>query len=441
MSTTSKQKEIVYNELTENYDKSLNHSGINGERLALRLAELSEIGLTEEEGSNRISFSQEEKSAKELVKQWMSEAGLKVTEDGAGNVFGRTEGKNDLPAILSGSHVDSVPNGGHFDGPLGVLAALEVAEAWKELNYQPTKPFEVVIFTDEEGARFNGGLTGSRAIVGELNLEEQLKLTDFEEKSFEEVVKQVGLTPDGFLKARRDLSKIEAFVEVHIEQGKRLEKERIPVGVVTGIAGPCWLNVVFRGAAGHAGNTPMDDRKDALTAASEFVLKVQQLPPTVSSSAVATVGKMHVHPNGVNVIPGEVKLTVDIRDIYKDTRDELVSLIVQTGKEIAAVNDIDFQFEEALTVSPVPIDKKMQEKAGQAVKETLGIDPYYLPSGAGHDAMVVGRHVPMAMLFTQSKDGISHNPKEWSSLNDCVQTIHVLKRLIEKLAEENEGGK
>jgi allantoate deiminase len=434
MLNVTDEKEAFLNKLLKDYNQSHDHSGIKGERVAQRLAELSGIGLTAERGSERFAFSTEERQAKELVKKWMIEAGLKVSEDGAGNVFGRFEGKQDKPVIMSGSHVDSVPNGGHFDGPLGVLAALEVAEAWKETGYQPNKTYEVVIFSDEEGARFNGGLIGSRAMTGEIILEEQKKLKDFNGKPFEEVVAGDGLKAEGFVEAKRDLSEIDAYVEVHIEQGKRLEKENLPVGIVTGIAGPCWLNVTFSGQAGHAGNTPMDDRQDALTAASEFVLKVQELPPTVSSSAVATVGKLQVHPNGVNVIPGEVRLTVDIRDIQEETRDQLVDLIVKAAKDISSKNNIEADVVETYRITPTPVSKEMQEKAELAVKNTLGIQPYFLPSGAGHDAMVVGRHVPMAMLFTQSKDGISHNPKEWSSLNDCVQTIHVLKGFLEQLA-------
>lgn len=432
-------QEFFLNRLMGDYNDSFDHSGVKGQRVAQRLAELSDIGLTEEGGCQRISFSQEERQAKELVKKWLDAAGLTVTEDGAGNVFGRFEGKRDNVTVLSGSHVDSVPNGGHFDGPLGVIAALEVAEAWKEAGYQPDKSFEVVVFTDEEGARFNGGLTGSRAMTGEINLEEQKQLKDFHGTSFEEVVTQDGLTLDSFAQAKRDLSEIAAFVEVHIEQGKRLEKAGLPVGVVTGIAGPSWLNISFKGEAGHAGNTPMNDRRDALVAASEFIAKVKNFPPSVSSSAVATVGKVDVYPNGVNVIPGEVRLTVDIRDIQEDWKRKVVQLVVGAAKEIAEKHHTEVVITETLNVAPVAVSEKMQGKAALAVEKTLGIKPYYLPSGAGHDAMVVGRHVPMAMLFTQSKDGISHNPKEWSSLNDCVQTIHVLKNFLEQLCEKNGG--
>ncbi|MDQ0252996.1 allantoate deiminase [Evansella vedderi] len=430
------QLDKFYTALVSEYDKALNHSGINGERVAERLTKLSQIGLTEQGGSRRIAFTPEERQAKELVKEWMKEAGLDVREDGAGNVFGLFEGKQQKPVVLSGSHVDSVPNGGHFDGPLGVLAALEVAQAWRDSDYQPDYSYEVVIFSDEEGARFNGGLTGSRAMTGDIDIAKQKHLKDFDGKSFEEVIVSDGLTMEGFQHAERDLSDVAAFVEVHIEQGKRLEKEDLPVGIVTGIAGPTWLNIAFVGEAGHAGNTPMNDRKDALVAASEFVANVPNFPSQVSDSAVATVGKLEVFPNGVNVIPGEVRLTVDIRDIHEHTKDQVVTSIIQTAEEIAADHQIEVQVKTTMNVQPVAVKEEMQEKAALSVQEALGIQPFHLPSGAGHDAMALGRYVPMAMLFTRSKDGISHNPKEWSSLNDCVKTIHVLKNYLEKLCQE-----
>lgn len=221
--------------LLSNYDVTLNRDGISGERLANRLHDIAQIGLITDYGSNRLGFSQEEKEAKKLVANWMKEAGLTVTNDGAGNVFGRLEGKDSqAKTILSGSHVDSVPNGGHFDGSLGVLAALEVVEAWRETGYQPEKSFEVVVFTDEEGSRFNSGFHGSEAVIGKGSMEKKLKLTDSSGLSFAEVLQSVGLTVEGYKAAKRNMELYELFVEVHIEQGKRLEKENLPCGSVLG---------------------------------------------------------------------------------------------------------------------------------------------------------------------------------------------------------------
>ncbi|RPF53970.1 Zn-dependent hydrolase [Aquisalibacillus elongatus] len=426
----------LYDELTKEYDKKHTHSGVNGDRLAKRLSVLAETGMTDEGGCLRISFSKEELEAKKLVMEWMEEEGLTVTMDGAGNVFGRLEGQEELPAVLSGSHVDSVPHGGHFDGPLGVLSALEVVSAWNENGYRPKRPFEVVIFSDEEGARFNGGLTGSQAFVGQIDSEEERKRVDFNGRSYEDVLAEVGLTPEGVASAKRNLDSVHAFIEVHIEQGKRLEKANLPTGVVTGIAGPTWMKVTYTGAAGHAGNTPMDDRQDALVAASDFIYRVKDLPGEVSDSGVATVGKLEVKPNGVNVIPGEVELTVDIRDIKKGWKETIVDSVKQQAEEAASKNEVTVELDEMMSVDPVEIPEQMQQKASEATQEVLEIESYLLPSGAGHDAMIVGRHVPVAMLFTQSKDGVSHNPKEWSSLNDCIQTVHVLKRFVEKVCDE-----
>ncbi|MCC5896109.1 MAG: M20 family metallo-hydrolase [Alkalibacterium sp.] len=417
--------------LVKAYDSKLSENGVSGERLAKRLGRLSNIGLTEDNGSRRPGFSLQEREAKNCVIEWMKEAGLSVREDGAGNIIGRLDGKNpDKPVIMSGSHVDTVPNGGHFDGAIGVLSALEVAQAWKDTGYVPEKPFEVVVFTDEEGSRFNGGLTGSEAMMGDTDIDAMIAKRDFDGRPFEEVISDVGLTIDGFKHAKRAHTEIESFVEVHIEQGKRLEKEELPCGIVTGIAGPYWLKLTFQGLAGHAGNTPMTDRQDALVAAGHFIHYISHLPGKINDSAVATVGNIEVKPNGTNVIPGEVIVYVDIRDIYEDSRQELVSNIIGSAQTISESWNIRLEYETVHDVSPVPIKEELQEKLKEAARKA-GIRPYSLPSGAGHDAMIVGQHLPSALLFVKSKDGISHNPAEWSDLNDCVRTVQVLKNYLE----------
>ncbi|MFA1820078.1 M20 family metallo-hydrolase [Virgibacillus oceani] len=422
----------IFQRLMDDYDVTYDGNGISGKRLAYRLDELAKIGLTEENGSNRPGFSIEELAAKNLVAKWMKEAGLDVHQDGAGNIIGKLEGTDpSLPAIMSGSHVDSVPNGGHFDGPLGVLLALEVAEAWKATGYRPLKNYKVVIFTDEEGATFNGGLHGSQALVGNYNIEDLKKLVSVDGHSFEEVLKQVDLSLDSYQKALMDFSDVGLFIEAHIEQGKRLEKAGLPCGIVSGIAGPCWIEFTFSGEAGHAGNTPMDDRNDALVAASAFVTKVAGLPRKINDTCVATIGKMHISPNGVNVIPGEVKLYVDIRDIYENSRNTLVDQVIQKAEEIAENHGISLSFEKKMETPPVTIKEEIQETF-KAVLNEQSIKPTRIPSGAGHDAMIIGEKTDIAMLFVKSIAGISHNPLEWSDLNDCVQAAHVLKEFVEK---------
>lgn len=424
-------------QLLANYRKEESGDGVSGERLARRLGELSRIGLTADNGSRRPGFSLEEKEAKDKIIGWMKEAGLKVRQDGAGNVFGRLDGNNPAkPVIMSGSHVDTVPNGGHFDGALGVLSALEVAQAWKDTAYMPDKPFEVAVFTDEEGSRFNGGLTGSEAMMGDSDIEALLKKRDYDNRPFKDVLEDVGLSVDGFENAKRDFEEIETFVEVHIEQGKRLERENLPCGIVTGIAGPYWLKLTFKGKAGHAGNTPMNDRRDALVTAGEFIHFISHLPGRISESAVATVGNIEVKPNGTNVIPGEVIVYVDIRDIYEDSRQKLINKIRQAADDLSRPREIGVIYETVHDVLPVPVRKELQQKMAEAAEES-GVSPYYLSSGAGHDAMIIGRHLPSALLFVRSKDGVSHNPEEWSDLNDCVKGVQILKTYIEKLQQES----
>ncbi|ANU13814.1 N-carbamoyl-L-amino acid hydrolase [Planococcus halocryophilus Or1] len=420
----------LYEELLKDYDHKLSHSGINGERIAKRLFELSQIGFVQVGGIKRPGFSDEEKAAKALVKKWMKESGLKVSEDGAGNVTARLEGLQKTPAIASGSHVDSVPNGGNFDGPLGVLSALEVVEAWKETGYTPNKPYEVIVFSDEEGSRFNSGLTGSQAMIGAISDEEIAQLRDYNGDTLEQVLAHYGSTIESFKAAKRDLSELELFVEVHIEQGKKLEQACQPVGIVNGIAGPAWLKVIFDGEAGHAGNTPMIGRKDCLVAAAEFLQSIPKFPKAINNTAVATVGKLEVFPNGANVIPEKVEMLVDIRDINEEPRDLLIEQLIEQAEKVAIKHEVHATTKLNTRIKPVPIANDLQSRLATSLNK-FDIAPTYIPSGAGHDAMNLGRTIPVAMLFVRSKDGISHNPKEWSSLNDCVMGTHVLKDFIE----------
>jgi len=389
--------------LLADYDLANDQDFVSGKRIADRLDQLSKINLTENFGSNRPGYSEGEQAAKKLVAKWMEEAGLTVKFDGAGNVIGRLAGKDDdLPAILTGSHVDSVPNGGHFDGVLGVISALEVVEAWKASGYTPEKPLEIIVFADEEGARFNSGLTGSEAIMNVYDMEQLLQKKDTAGQTFAEVLASNELSIESYQAAARNVDEMEMFVELHIEQGARLEEKGLPVGVVSGIAGPSWLQFTFIGKADHAGNTPMPNRQDALVAASEFIQKVSKLPEQINDSAVATVGKLKVSPNGVNVIPGEVELYVDIRDIYEETRDELIDRIVATGKEVAQNHEVIVKHVENTRVKPIPIAEENQQLLAETLKE-FAIEPSYIPSGAGHDAMVLGLKIPVAMIFVQVK--------------------------------------
>src|SRR5215207_10051595 len=245
---------------------------IDGERLWRRISELGEIGKQDEGGVTRLSFTDEERAAKDKVVSYMEEAGLSVREDAAGNLFGRREGsKPETPAVLIGSHVDSVYNGGNFDGPLGVLAGIEVLQSMEEQGVETGHPIEVVAFTDEEGARFSFGMIGSRALAGRLTPEDLAKHEDTEGGSIAGAMRAYGPGPERIGEAARPTGSVKAYVELHIEQGRVLENEDLPAGVVTGIAGPVWLRFTIEGETGHAGATPMSLRRDALAAAAEIV--------------------------------------------------------------------------------------------------------------------------------------------------------------------------
>ena len=404
----------------------------DGGRLWRRISELAEIGRHEEGGVARLSFTPEERQAKELVASYMREAGLAVREDAAGNLFGRREGRDPgAPAVLIGSHVDSVMNGGDFDGPLGVLGGIEVLQTMQEEGVQTERPVEVVAFTDEEGARFSLGMIGSRALTGTL-LGEDLRHEDREGVSIAEAMRQAGLDPAGVGGAERSPDSLAAYVEMHIEQGKVLEGEDLPVGVVTGIAGPVWLRLSLSGEAGHAGTTPMGARRDALAAAAEVVRIVEE-EASATGSTVGTVGQIGARPGGINIIPGRVELSLDLRDIDEAVRDRAEGRIRTRAEEACERRGVGLEFEELQRLPPAPCSEEIRESVAAAC-EREGIRPYPLPSGAGHDGMHVAELCPMGMIFVRSRDGISHNPKEWSSQEDCEAGCNVLYLTVLDLA-------
>jgi allantoate deiminase len=409
---------------------------IQASRIARRIQALSEIGATPEHGATRIGYSPDDRTAKELLKTWMREAGLLVREDAVGNVFGTYSGSQpELPLVLSGSHIDTVPNGGHFDGVVGVLSALEVAESWVEQGYVPTRSLEVAAFADEEGSRFHASLTGSHFLMGELTLESVAHYRDDEGRGFEQVLQEHGLDPAAAEQAACSPQTIHAFIEMHIEQGEVLEKQGLPVGVVEGIAGPAWLEIKWCGKAAHAGTTPMGMRFDALAGASECLLAIERLPSMFSPTAVATVGKMNISPNGSNVVPGEVSFIVDVRDINLSSRDLLIEAILQESKVIAAKRGLTVESELRIKIDPTAMSSRLMGMVEIAI-EQAGYPVFKLSSGAGHDAMVIGRHIPTVMIFIRCLDGVSHNPKEWASLDDIAAGIQVLNETLKQLVND-----
>ena len=405
---------------------------IDGERLWNRLFELAGIGRQEGGGVTRLSFTDEERAAKSLVASYMEEAGLSVYEDAAGNLFGRREGSDpDAPVVLVGSHVDSVYNGGNFDGPLGVLAGVEVLQTMNERGVKTRHPVEVVAFTNEEAARFSFGMIGSRALSGTLTPED-LRHKDGQGVSIAEAMKSSGLDPAAIGDAARSPGALRAYAELHIEQGKVLEGEELQVGIVTGIAGPLWLRFVLEGEAGHAGTTPMGLRRDALAAAAQVMGSIET-EASKTGTTVGTVGRLGLSPGGINIIPGRVEFTLDLRDIDERVRDEVEGRVIEEAGRACERRGVGLDVDTLQRVAPVPCSDLVQN-AARAACEELGLEPYSLASGAGHDAMHLEDLCPVGMIFVRSKAGISHNPDEWSSREDCVAGANVLYHTVLDLA-------
>lgn len=407
---------------------------INQDRLWDHLMQLSTIGKQESGGVTRLSFTEEERAAKDLVTSFMKEAGLHVYEDAVGNLIGRKEGKNpEAPVVLVGSHVDSVYNGGNFDGPLGVLAGVEVLQTMNEQGVIPDHPIEVIAFTDEEGARFSYGMIGSRGIAGRLTQSELLP-TDKEGISIAEAMLKYGFNPAKIGNAVRPMGSVKAYVELHIEQGKVLESKQLSVGIVSGLAGPLWLKFIVEGEAGHAGTTPMRLRRDPLAAAAQ-IMQIIETEAAKTGTTVGTVGQLQLVPGGINIIPGRVEFSLDLRDVSQAVIDQVEQQIRQKAEQICHERGVSLQIEVLQRIAPVPCAEIVQDAANQAC-ETLGFTSFSLSSGAGHDCMQLVDLCPVGMIFARSKNGISHNPAEWSSKEDCADSTSVLYHTVLRLAEQ-----
>jgi N-carbamoyl-L-amino-acid hydrolase len=333
---------------------------------------------------------------------------------------------------MTGSHVDTVPHGGKFDGTAGVLTALEAVRAWNHAGVETERPVEIVVFTEEEGTRFGTGLLGSLVATGQLPIEEALTLEDDDGHTVEEVLDDIGYAGN----AEFDPGEASAFVELHVEQGPTLEATDRDVGLVENITGIAHSRVVFTGEANHAGTTSMELRRDAFMGAAEFALDLETAARdhATETAAVGTVGKVDVSPNGTNVVPGEVRLGVDIRDTDEESRQTLVEGARQRGEEIAAERGLDMQWENLLDVPATPMDDEVVTTL-EAACEAAGVDAMRMPSGAGHDAMNVARVAPTGMLFVPSEDGISHSPAEHTSPEELAAGARVLERGLRSLAD------
>jgi N-carbamoyl-L-amino-acid hydrolase len=398
--------------------------GVDGARLNRRLAELSPFGRTPEGGISRVAFSEADREARKLAVSWMREAGLEVRTDAAANVIGRREGRDHrLPPLLFGSHVDSVPQGGNYDGQVGSVGAIEVVQCLKERGIETLHPLEVVIFTNEEN-----GKTGSRAMAGELE-DRELALPSHGEKSIAEGIAFLGGDPARIDEARRKPGEVFAFLELHIEQGAVLNRRGIDVGVVEGIVGIERWNVRVDGFANHAGTTPMDERRDALLTAARIIDAVNGIAAETEGRQVATVGKIAAHPGAPNVIPGRVELTLEIRDLDMEKITTLQSAIEIEARRIATRNETSVSFEKYYESRGAPADDRLRNVIRESA-EALGLSTLSLPSGAGHDAQSLALIAPMGMIFVPSVDGISHSPKELTLPEDVEAGANVLLRSV-----------
>ncbi|MCX7669766.1 MAG: Zn-dependent hydrolase [Anaerolineae bacterium] len=401
---------------------------INHRRLLDRLERLADYGRTPEGGVTRVTFTPAYMQALEVVMGWMREAGLIPRLDAVGNLIGRREGdRPGLPAIAFGSHIDTVINGGRYDGTLGVLAAIEVAQTLAEEGRSPHHPLEVIAFIEEEGTRWGASMLGSRFMLGHITAEYMAERTDRQGVTIAQGLAAVGLDPQRFRAAVRSPDEFHAYVELHIEQGAVLESLGLPVGAVTGIAGPLFMGLHLEGRTDHAGATPMNLRCDALVTAAQIVLAARQAALATSPTAVATVGRLEVKPGAINAIPGAVFMTLDLRDIVEEQRDCLERAVRAAIEQAAAAEGVRYRLEEMVRHRPVLLPAHMVETVVRACA-AAGVPAHRLPSGAGHDAQIMASAVDTAMIFVRSRDGVSHSPQEFTDPEDIRLGAEVLYR-------------
>lgn len=409
---------------------------INKNRLEQKINDLSQIGKIAETGVCRLTLSDEDRQAVETVKQWMEVAGLTTRIDHFGNLIGRLEGENpEAPILMLGSHIDSQPYGGRFDGVIGVLGALEVVQTMQEQNIVPSIPIEVVAFSDEEGCRFNKGLFGVRGILGKLE-DGELERTDKNGVTRREALIHFGCDPTKLKESEYPEGRIAAFLEMHIEQGPVLEAKDTPVGIVTGISGPLWLTVELEGFAGHAGSVPMPMRKDALVGAAKTIVALNELASTDPMAAtVGTVGSMNIFPDSRNIIPEKVSFTVDLRDIDIDRRHKIEMQLRTRIAEITEEHQLICKISEDTNSEPRYCSERIMNVMREE-SEPIGLNPIELMSGPFHDSLAMSYVCEYGMIFVRCKDGISHNPKEFSTIEDISLGTELLYRTTIKIASE-----
>jgi len=399
---------------------------IDSDRLWQSLMALAKIGATEKGGVCRLALTDLDRQARDLFRQWCEAAGCSLTVDKMGNIFARRPGKdNSLPPVMTGSHIDTQPTGGKFDGNYGVMSGLEVIRTLNDFNYETTRPIEVVVWTNEEGSRFAPAMVASGVFAGVFDLDYGLSRKDVDGKSMGEELARIGYAGETTCGGRP----IAAFFEAHIEQGPILEAEGKTIGVVQGVQGIRWYEITVTGQEAHAGPTPMPRRKDALLGASRMVNAINRIGLAHAPNACATVGMLQVSPNSRNVIPGKVFLTIDFR--HPDA--EVLKSMGAEGKaeceKIAAEIGLELDFKEIWYSPPVKFADECVAAVAKAA-EDLGFSNRAIISGAGHDAVYLSRVAPTGMIFVPCKDGISHNEIEDAKQDELAAGCDVLLRAI-----------
>ena len=400
---------------------------VNGQRLNAHLKELSEFGKNPQGGVSRVAYSEADRRGREYTQRLMREAKLDVTIDAAGNLIGRRAGREAArPPLAIGSHIDSVPEGGNYDGQVGSMGAIEVAQTLADNNHTLRHPLEVIIFANEEG-----GTYGSHAMSAGIT-ESQLAQVSNSGKTVREGIRFIGGDPDKLAAARRKRGDLAAYLELHIEQGGILHSEKVNIGVVEGIVGVYWWEVTVEGFANHAGTTPMKGRRDALLAAARFIDAVNRVVTSLPGRQVGTVGRIQAQPGAYNIIPGKVVTSLGLRDLDAGKVRMLFQRIQMEVRRIERATGTKFAFKETNATPPAPTDMRLRRVITDSARQ-LGLTTKLMQSGAGHDAQELAHICPVGMIFIPSVDGISHSPREFSAPEDIVSGANVLLHTLLKL--------
>jgi len=416
----------------EGWSRQSPRPAIDAARLRNRLERLSTHGRppggTFAGGVSRVAYSVADLTARAFIIDEIKSADIVPRIDAAGNIFARFGGQPNQPAILFGSHIDSVPNGGNFDGDLGFFSALEVIQAVQAAKVQTRHPLEMVLWAHEESTAFGIGTAASRIVAGDLQAGDMDRTWNGMKRA--DAIRRIAGTPDQIETAVRGKGLWHSYVELHIEQGGTLDRTKVPIGIVEGIVGIHRYDVVIEGFANHAGTTPMGERQDAMVAAAQVTLAVREIAArkpfdSAQGKQVGTVGRIEVEPNSPNVIPGRATLSVEFRDLSEQVLRELGDAVKARGAAIAKETGTTITFTLASTNIGVPATSGVQDAIARAAG-ALSLQTSRLPSGAGHDAQQIARLCPMGMIFVPSVGGISHSPKELTTWDDCARGANVL---------------